>query len=283
MLYLKEKKGKENIDRIYYNCQNTMIGKYIQKQRERLDFSQNFVASKLGISRPTYINIEQETRDLTLTEIRKLANLFNISIEDLLAQKPLDRINVKIESESSGKQQQSNIDLRISIPQKNFNKFREVLLYILTKVGAKPNVGETVLYKLLYFIDFDYYEKFEEQIIGATYMKNHHGPTPVEFQRLIKDMVKKEELVIIKNKYFNYDQKKYLAVRQPDLSKLLNARELQHIDEVLARLSDKNASELSDYSHQDVPWIVTEDAQPIDYETVFYRTPKTSVRNYDED
>ncbi|QQS18171.1 hypothetical protein IPL68_06065 [Candidatus Saccharibacteria bacterium] len=44
-------------------------------------------------------------------------------------------------------------------PQTNPEKLREVLLYVLGKVGAKPNVGETVLYKLLYFIDFDYYEK----------------------------------------------------------------------------------------------------------------------------
>jgi len=95
-------------------------------------------------------------------------------------------------------------------------------------------------------------------------------------------MVAKGELVIVKNKYFDYDQKKYLAVRDPDLSKLLSAQELRHIDEVLARLSDKNANELSEYSHQDVPWIVAEDTKPIDYETVFYRTPKTSVRNYEE-
>lgn len=259
-----------------------MIGKYIQKQREKLNYSQNYVAQKLGISRPTYINIEQGTRDLSLTELQKLAKLLNMSINDLLNQKTGDKIKIDIIEKKKYKNDNLEENLRISIPQKNFNKFREVFLYILTKVGAKPNVGETVLYKLLYFIDFDYYEKYEEQFIGATYIKNHHGPTPVEFKKLVDEMVAKEELVIVKNKYFNYDQKKYLAVREPDLSKLLSAQELHHIDEVLARLSDKNASELSEYSHQDVPWIVTEDTKPIDYETVFYRTPKTSVRNYGE-
>ncbi len=259
-----------------------MIGKYIQKQREKLKFPQSYVAQKLGISRPTYINIEQGSRDLSLTEIQKLAKLFNISINDLLNQKPINRIRIDIIDEKTDKNANMKEDLRISIPQKNFNKFREVFLYVLTKVGAKPNVGETVLYKLLYFIDFDYYEKYEEQLIGATYIKNHHGPTPVEFKKLVGEMVGKGELVIVKNKYFDYDQKKYLAVRDPDLSKLLSAQELRHIDEVLARLSDKNANELSEYSHQDVPWIVAEDTKPIDYETVFYRTPKTSVRNYEE-
>ena len=93
-------------------------------------------------------------------------------------------------------------------------------------------------------------------------------------------MVKDNDLEVVKSKYFKHEQKKYLAVREPDLSKLVSARELEHINEVINRLSDKNASELSEYSHQDVPWIVTEDGKPIDYESVFYRTSKTSVRNY---
>lgn len=260
-----------------------MIGRYIQKQRETHNFSQDYVAKKLGMSRPTYINIEKGDRDLSLTELQKLAKLFNTTVDTLINQKPVEDIGVTIvEKGKNEKRRKKENKMRISIPQKNYNKFREILLYILTKVGAKPNVGETVLYKLLYFIDFDYYEKYEEQLIGATYIKNHHGPTPVEFKKLVQEMIKKGEIVPVQNKYFSYDQKKYLATRNPELSKLLNAQELQHIDEVLARLSNKNATELSEYSHQDIPWIVAEDSKPIDYETVFYRTPKTSVRNYGE-
>jgi hypothetical protein len=77
---------------------------------------------------------------------------------------------------------------RISIPQKNLKKFEQVLLYILCKVGSKPNIGETVIYKLLYFIDFNFYEKYEEQLIGATYIKNQYGPTPKEFIKVVDTM-----------------------------------------------------------------------------------------------
>ena len=44
--------------------------------------------------------------------------------------------------------------------------FREVVLYVLDKVGDLPETGETVLHKLLYFIDFDFYEKYEESLMG---------------------------------------------------------------------------------------------------------------------
>jgi hypothetical protein len=44
-----------------------------------------------------------------------------------------------------------------------------------------------------------------------------------------------------------------------------------------------NATQISDYSHNDVPWLTTEDGKVIDYESVFYRTAPYSVRDYRED
>ncbi len=188
----------------------------------------------------------------------------------------------KIIFEKIHKKEKKRKEMRISVPQEKMDKFKEVLLYILNKVGAKPNVGETVIYKLLYFIDFDFYEKYEEQLIGAKYIKNHYGPTPLEFKKIVEEMIKNKEIEVIKSKYFRYPQTKYLPLREPDLSRL-KAHEKELIDEVLAKLSDKNASQISEYSHNDVPWLVTKDGEIIDYETVFYRTPPYSVRTYSED
>jgi uncharacterized phage-associated protein len=92
-------------------------------------------------------------------------------------------------------------------------------------------------------------------------------------------MVKRHEIDIVKSKYFQHEQKKYLPVRTPDLS-VLTAREIKHIDEVVERLGNKNATALSEYSHDDVPWITANEMEKLEYEAVFYRTPKTSVRNY---
>ena len=253
--------------------------KFIQQIRKRRNLTQEYLASELGVSRPTYIQIERGGRDLTITEAKKLAALFGISLEDLLQGR--DTSMTATISKKKPKVTNENQQVRISVPQKNLEKFKEVLLYILSKVGGKPNVGETVLYKLLYFIDFDFYEKYERQLIGATYIKNHYGPTPVEFKVIVDEMMRKGEIAKVDSKYFNHSQKKYLPVREPDLTKLKDARELQHIDEVLSRLGDKNATELSEYSHEDVPWLIAKENKLLDYEAVFYRTPKTSVRNYD--
>ncbi len=257
----------------------TKLGNFIHNQRSKSGMTQEYVASELGMSRPTYLQIEQGRRDLTITEANSIARIFGISLDDLLSgTSPTVKVHLGKEDKIND---QADNDLRISVPQKNLSKFKETLLYVLSKVGAKPNVGETVIYKLLYFIDFDFYEKYEEQLIGATYIKNHHGPTPVEFKTIVEEMIKNGELVQVPGKYFNYPQRRYLPLREAYLTKLKDARELKHIDEVLDRLGDKNAKELSDYSHEDVPWVVATENKPLDYETVFYRTPKTSVRNYD--
>ncbi|MBU1246457.1 DUF4065 domain-containing protein [Patescibacteria group bacterium] len=257
-----------------------MLGNFILEQRKKRNLTQEFLASKIGVSRPTYVQIEQGKHDLTLSKAKKLADVFGIDFNDFITGKihptttKIQNIVKKIKEEKQ--------EIRISVPQKNLEKFREVLLYVLSKVGSKPNVGEAVIYKLLYFIDFDFYEKFEEQLVGATYIKNHYGPTPVEFKTVVDNMIKNGEVIRVEEKYFNYPQRKYLPIRESDLTKLKDARELHHIDEVIARLGAKNATELSEYSHEDTPWLVAKENQPLDYEAVFYRTPKTSVRNYDE-
>ena len=154
-----------------------MLAKFIQQLRKKNDLTQEFLASELGISRPTYVQIEQGERELTISEAEKLASIFGIVFDDFVRGKDS---SAKVEMTKGAKKiKEEKQEMRISVPQKNLEKFKEVLLYVLSKVGGKPNVGEAVIYKLLYFIDFDFYEKFEEQLIGATYIKNHYGPTPV--------------------------------------------------------------------------------------------------------
>lgn len=256
-----------------------MLYKFILDQRKKLNMSQEYVAGLIGVSRPTYVQIEQGERDITVTEAQKLSDTFNMTLGELLSGN-IKSPKVVLEDEKTAKKDPQDITIRVT--QKNLRKFKQVLLYILEKVGSRPNFGETVLHKLLYFIDFDYYEKFEENLMGATYIKNHHGPTSVELKTIVEAMAKSGDLEGVKSLYFKYDQKKYLPVKHADLS-VLTAREIEHIDGVLARLGDKNAKELENYSHGDTPWKIAYDGEKLSYESVFYRDEKYSVKNYVDD
>ena len=157
------------------------IGQKIRQFRVKADLSQEQVAKKLGLNRVSYTQLEQGNRKVMADELVEIAKVFNTTPDVLLGVRK--EIEVNLEEKPKNKKEQ---EMRINVPQENVEKFRQVLLYILGKSGYQPNVGETVLYKLLYFIDFDYYEKFEEQLMGSTYIKNHHGPTPVEFKKIVE-------------------------------------------------------------------------------------------------
>ncbi len=255
---------------------NKMLGKKIKYFRDKLDLSQEYIAKNVGIQRVAISQIENGKRKITADEILKFSKIFNISSDILLDLKQDIKITLE---KSSKKNTQQNI--RISVPQQKLDKIKETLIYILWKVGGRPNIGETVLNKLLYFIDFNYYEKYEVQLLGATYIKNHYGPTPKELVKIIQKMEKDNEVRKIKDNYFQYPQTKYLALREPDLTKF-NASEISLIDEVLNKLASMDAKTISNYVHNDVPWLTTQMGEIIDYESVFYRTPLYSVRNYEQ-
>ena len=234
---------------------------WIQSKRKVAKISQAEVAKVLGVSRPTYIKLEQGKLKPTEEQKALLADIFGVSRETL----EKESISSKI------------IEIKPrEIPKENTEKFKQVLLYIVSKVGGRPNIGQTALYKLLYFIDFDYYEKFQTYLIGAKYIKNTYGPTPVSFAKISRELERGGALVEVKNKYFNYDQTRYMVTSDPDVS-LLSAQELKHIDDELLRLTSKTAKELSDLSHRDTPWKVAQDRKELNYRHVFYRPDETTV------
>ncbi|HEV7951758.1 MAG TPA: type II toxin-antitoxin system antitoxin SocA domain-containing protein [Candidatus Saccharimonadales bacterium] len=254
----------------------------IRQLRDDANISQQDIADKVGIARATYAGLEAGRRDPSLSEIKGIAEFYQISPSDLIngTISKIDEPIAPYEFETNA----PDIEPREIDPQIKPEKLREVLLYVLEKVGAKPNVGETVLYKLLYFIDFDYYEKYGKSITGLTYVRNHYGPTPAlqTFNSIVDAMKGADELEVVTTPYFNHTQKKYLPVVKANLENL-SAQELEHINTEIARLADKSANELSELSHKDTPWLASKDKEAIDYQLAMYRTDATSVRELEDE
>lgn len=244
------------------------LAEKIKKLREDRELSQEELASRLEVPRPSISQIESGQRDISSIELAKLSKIFDISIDELLSE----------EKEQKKARKQSKM------PKFNKGKFKQVLLYILEKCGAKANVGETVIYKLLYFADFDYYELYENYLTGSAYRKIGYGPAPCDFQETVEEMIENGQLKKITADYHGKTQKKYLPLVRSEIDKWdWTAKEKEVIDNVIERLSNMDATTISDYSHSDIPWEVTEDKEIIDYESVFYRKPSYSVRSYPEE
>lgn len=257
---------------------------FIKSLRLQRGLTQLEMAERLGISRSSYVAFEQGSRELTLNEAKELSTAFGVSLEEIQSGKisSPEVILEKSKKTQNTKKVSDEVWERISVPQEQVEKFKQVLLYILSKVGGKPNIGQTVLYKLLYFIDFDYYEKFEEQLVGARYMKNTHGPTPIAFAKIITELEAEGKIETIRSKFYKYDQTKYLVNPEAPIElSALSGTEVAHIDWELDRLSDMTATQISALSHKDTPWRVAKERETLNYEHVFYRPEETSVREYE--
>jgi uncharacterized phage-associated protein len=158
------------------------------------------------------------------------------------------------------------------------NKFINLILYICSQCSSLSNFGKTVLFKLLYFSDFDSYELTEKSITGEDYVKLDHGPVPDHFNDAIETMKENKKIKEVKDKKGKFEIIKFICLEKPDLS-LFNAKEIEIVNNVIKRLSGMTATQISAYSHTDMPWKATEMGKKIDYELVFYRDEIHSVKN----
>ena len=135
---------------------SVQLGAKIKQLRSHHGLSQQKLAEVLGVPRPAISQIENGIRSVTAEELIKLSKIFSLTVDSLLDLHGEPKVILPKKGTAKKKPKQ---EVRINVPQKNLEKFKEVLLYILDKVGSKANIGETVVYKLLYFIDFNFYEK----------------------------------------------------------------------------------------------------------------------------
>ncbi len=254
------------------------IGQRITELRKIKGLSQDDLAKSIKMSRPSLAQIELGNRSVDIFELQMLSIVLGFSLDDFMSKD----FSVKQDVEGKVEAKIKKSDERISVPTLNVNKFKNVLLYILERCAGKPNVGETVLYKLLYFSDFNYYEIYEEHLTGAKYRKLPYGPVPQKLDTIIGQMMESGQIQRIKTEYFDKMQTRYIPLAKADLT-TLKASEKEVIDKVIEQMSDWSATAISNYSHKDLPWEVTDEGKYISYNLAFYREHPYSVRVYNED
>lgn len=254
------------------------IGQRISQLRKLKGSTQDELAKQLNISRPSLAQIELGNRSINILELKLMSMELGFSLDDFMSE------DFDIHKDSADKRQKDNRDVeeRIAIPKLKVEKFKNVILYLLEKCAGKPNVGETVLYKLLYFSDFNYFELYEEHLTGAKYKKLPFGPVPQKLNSIISQMIDEGALQRVKTQYHGYPQTRYLPLVKADLEQL-KASETEVLDRVIDQMSDWSAAAISAYSHKDLPWEVTDEGKNISYELAFYREPPYSVRNYGDE
>lgn len=160
----------------------------------------------------------------------------------------------------------------------NKEKYKNAILFFSERVS---HIGKTKLNKLLYFMDFDHYEKYGKSITGDTYTNNDLGPVPSHVDEILDEMIGEKLVEISIEPVIDYIRYRLapLVRYKPDLFK---ADEVEMLCGVVDKWANHTARELVIASHGEAPWIATRKGEEIPYALAYYRG-KFDEPSYDEE
>jgi len=149
----------------------------------------------------------------------------------------------------------------------NIEKYINAILFFIENV---QNLGRTKLYKLLYFLDFDHYEKYGESVTGETYQNKELGPVPVHAEEVINKMKEDGILDILPEPVIDFVRHKFVAKVHHD-PKVFSVTEIEMLRQVTEKWAHHTVNEIVSATHGEAPWIATTRDQIIPYPYAYYR------------
>ncbi|MFH1712976.1 MAG: Panacea domain-containing protein [Candidatus Jacksonbacteria bacterium] len=162
----------------------------------------------------------------------------------------------------------------------NEKKYKDVILYLAEKLGGEIK-GKKKLAKLLYFVDFDFFESAkgkQKSLTGDIYKALPMGPFPITMEKILADMAKEKKITIklIKERA-DYNSTEIYQSKKKTVGSF-SKKEQQILDRVVLKYGHLSGKQLEDLTHAEAPYIGTAPNQEIAYELAFYRGT-----NFDED
>ena len=102
--------------------------------------------------------------------------------------------------------------------QPDDDKLKELILLISARSEGDSTFGAVKLNKLLFYCDFSAYLTFGAPITGQEYFALPQGPAPRRMKPVSDDMVEAGDLAYQRLEYHGYQQKKPIALREPNYS-----------------------------------------------------------------
>lgn len=150
-------------------------------------------------------------------------------------------------------------------------KYKEVVLYLISKLGGEIR-GKKKLAKLLYFVDFDFFENKENYLTREIYKALPMGPYPIHMEDITKNL--KDEGVLEINQIEErdgYSPTEVYSISGDIKLPKFNEDELRILDRVVVKYGNLTGKQLEDLTHNEAPYIGTEPNEMIAYELSFYR------------
>ncbi len=206
--------------------------KFIKELRIKKGLSQANVAKELGISRSSYISIEQGKKDITLGELDKLSLVLGVSFEELKNQE-----------------------------MPNYAKYKQMILAFLRSGGVIP---KTKLAKLLYFADFGWFYYNLKSMSGMKYRKMQYGPVSDVCFSIIDEMFEKGEIDIDQTKDGAMLISQTRSGAMIPLSEI-SKKEEELIKNIEKKWKNKKTNEIVDFTHKQFPYLYAKENEIVSY------------------
>ncbi|MEK7213530.1 MAG: Panacea domain-containing protein [Patescibacteria group bacterium] len=153
----------------------------------------------------------------------------------------------------------------------NHKKYENVVLYLCRELNGEIR-GKKKLAKLLYFADFDFYEKNQKSITGDIYRALPMGPFPITLDTMTNAMTKSKTIAIdqVEEREGYNPTEVYRCISKPNIS-VFDKDEMEMLDRIVVKYGHLNGKQLEELSHAEAPYIGTELKKEIPYELAFYR------------
>lgn len=220
----------------HFDYNTRMITKYsklIKEARLKRGLSQSDLASKLDMSRPSYIAVEQGKKDLTMGEFEKLTTVLGITFEEMESGETPD-----------------------------YEKYKQMILAFLRE---NKEITKTKLAKLLYFADFAWFYENLESMSGMQYRKIKYGPVADSYFRIIDEMFDSGEISIEQKSEGAMMISQTRSGAKLSLDKI-KTKEKDLIKRINAKWKDKKTSEIVDFTHKQMPYIFANDNDIVSYD-----------------
>ena len=219
---------------------STKYASIIKVVRSKRGVSQAELAKRLGMSRPSYIAIEQGKQELTLGEFEKLSSVLGVSLAEL----------------AGGE-----------VP--NYVKYRQMILAYLR---LNKKVTKTKLAKLLYFADFGWYYSNLRSMSGMSYRKIHYGPVADSYFRIIDEMSDAGEVAVEQTEDGAMLISQTRGGSKVALSEL-SADELALIGKIDTKWKGKKTSDIVAFTHKQLPFMFARENDLVSYDLFTQEDP----------
>jgi transcriptional regulator with XRE-family HTH domain len=220
----------------------------IKPLRQAKGLNQSEIAAELGISRPTYVLMEQGDKEPTITQLYTLSRLLSVEPGELCANLPTTDSEL--------------ID---------YPKFKDLVMACASQGADTGTITKTKLAALTYLADFAWYHEHSRPMTGANYRHASRGPVADDFFRAIDELFEEQAIAL-------EPRGTALIVRAIEKRpvKHLSEQEVMLITKICATWRTESTDGLHGFIRNQNPWKISKQGDLIPYEAIIGE-PKTSL------